>query len=228
MHNQHVLLYLFKVNGEEMHKYDDQMRLILENIFDKKDKASKKDSDNWICKMTNIVGGTLYQHPHSDQAWPLEHEGEKTFPFVVTHGFGMHPFEMWLLPKSKRGKSEYGILHQFPPTAMLFMRGDFVHAGGALWYPRCHMKFYPHLGAGLVKKRCDNYWLLPNFKADISADTTPTNEEHVFLWQHYIFPFAFPESERTYNAKDGCVDELVTYPPELTKQMINESTIQTE
>ena len=121
MHNHHVPLYLFKVNGEEMHKYDDQMRLILENIFDKKDKVSKKDPDNWICKMTNIVGGTLYQHPHSDQAWPLEHEGEKTFPFVVTHGFGMHPFEMWLLPKSNRGKSEYGILHQFPPTAMLFM-----------------------------------------------------------------------------------------------------------
>ncbi len=57
-----------------MHKYDDQMRLILENMFDRKDKVSKKNSDNWICKMTNIVGGTLYQHPHSDQAWPLEHE----------------------------------------------------------------------------------------------------------------------------------------------------------
>ena len=46
MHNNHVLRYLFKVNGDEMHKYDDQMRLILENIFDKKDKVSKKDPDN--------------------------------------------------------------------------------------------------------------------------------------------------------------------------------------
>jgi hypothetical protein len=90
------------------------------------------------------------------------------------------------------------------------------------------MKFYPRVGAGLVKKRCDNYWLLPNFKADISVETTPANEDVVFLWQHYIFPFAFPESDRTYNPKDGCVDELVTYPPDLTKRMINESTIQTE
>jgi hypothetical protein len=147
------------VNADEMGKYDYQMRLILENIFDKKDKRGKKDPKNWTCKMNNLVGGDMYQHAHADQAWPFELEGERTFPFVATHGFGVNPFEMWLLPKSARGKQDYGILHLFPRTALLLMRGDFVHAGGALWYPRCHMKFYPRVDAGLVKKRDDTTWL---------------------------------------------------------------------
>jgi hypothetical protein len=209
------------VNAEEMAKYENQMRLILENIFDKREKRAKKDPDNWICKMTNIVGGTQYQHAHADQAWPFELEGERTFPFVATHGFGVDPFEMWLLPKSARGKQEYGILHQLPRTALLLMRGDFVHAGGALWYPRCHMKFYPRVEAGLVKKRQDNYWLLPHFKKDLAPDTTKKTTEHVFLWQHYTFPFAFPHSERTFNAHLGVVEELITYPPEVTTRILN-------
>jgi hypothetical protein len=82
------------------------------------------------------------------------------------------------------------------------------------------MKFYPRIGAGLVKNRPDNYWLLPQFKADISADSTLTDAEHVFLWQHYTFPFAYPLSERTYNAKDACVDEIVTYPTELSNRLL--------
>ena len=203
-----------------MAKYDYQMRLILDNIFDKKDKVCKKTAANWICKMTNIVGGTMYQHAHADQAWPFELEGERTFPFVASHSFGIHPMQMWLLTKSDRGKNAYGILHQLSPTAMLFMRGDFVHAGGALWHPRCHMKFYPQAAAGLVQSRADNYWLLPNFKHDISEETVVKTIENVFLWQHYNFPFAFPESKRTYNAKLGCVDEVVTYPPELTTRLL--------
>ncbi len=85
-----------------MAKYDYQMRLILENIFDKKDMRAKKKNDNWICKMTYLIGGAHYQHAHADQAWPFEFEGEKTFPFVAKHGFGVHPVEMWLLPKSAR------------------------------------------------------------------------------------------------------------------------------
>jgi hypothetical protein len=203
-----------------MDKYQYQMRLLLENIFDKKDKAQKKNADNWISKMTNVVGGDLYQHAHADQAWPLELEGEKTFPFVASHGFGVHPHEMWLLAKSARGKSEYGILHTLPPSALLLMRGDFVHAGGALWYPRCHMKFYPRVRAGLVKQRDDNYWLLPKFGTSISEDTDDKNVEHVFLWQHFTFPFGFPRIERTFNEQRNCVDEVVTYPPQLTRRML--------
>jgi hypothetical protein len=167
-----------------------------------------------------LWGGEHYQHVHADQAWPFEHEGERTFPFVASLGFGVHPQKMWLLPKSARGKNEYGILLTLPPTALLLMRGDFVHAGGAQLFPRCHMKFYPRLEAGRVKQGDDNYWLLPNFKKDISEETTLQNAEHVFLWQHYTFPFGYPHTERTFNAKQGCVDEVVTYPPELTKRLM--------
>jgi hypothetical protein len=208
------------VNADEMGKYDYQMRLILENIFDKKDKRGKKDPNNWTCKMNNLVGGDMYQHAHADQAWPFELEGERTFPFVATHGFGVNPFKMWLLPKSARGKQDYGILHLFPRTALLLMRGDFVHAGGALWYPRCHMKFYPRVDAGLVKKRDDNYWLLPNFKSNLAPEGTKESTEHVFLWQHYNFPFAFPHTQRTFNVKEGTVDEIVTFPPDVTKRKL--------
>ena len=203
-----------------MAKYDDQARRILQNIFATTDKPQLKNPDNWIRKMTNLVGGTHYQHAHSDQAWPFDLEGEKTFPFVATHGFGVHPFEMWLLPRSQRGKQEYGILHTFSPTALLLMRGDFVHAGGAMWHPRCHMKFFPRTSAGLVWGRNDNYWLLPNFKQDISEETTTSTVEQVFLWQHYNFPFAFPKCERTFNTKLNVVEELVMFPPELTQRLL--------
>jgi hypothetical protein len=214
-----------KVNGEEMARYAYQQRLILENIFDEKEKAHKKNPDNWICKMTNIVGGEHFQHPHADQAWPLEYEGERTFPFVASHGFGIHPHQMWLLTKSARGKNEYGILHTLPPTALLLMRGDFVHAGGALWYPRCHMKFYPRVEAGLVKGYDDNYWLLPKFKHDISEETKDSEIETVFLWQHFNFPFGFPDTTRKLNVHQRqCIDEYLTFPPEVTKRLLGRKT----
>ena len=203
-----------------MAKYDDQARRILKSIFAPKDKPQLKNPDNWIRKMTNLVGGTHYQHAHSDQAWPSDLEGEKTFPFVATHGFGVHPFEMWLLPRSQRGKQEYGILHTFSPTALLLMRGVFVHAGGAMWHPRCHLKIFPRTSAGLVWGRNDNYWLLPNFKQDISQETTASTVEQVFLWQHYSYPFAFPKSERAFNTKLNVVEEFVTFPPELTQRLL--------
>ncbi len=75
------------------------------------------------------------------------------------------------------------------------------------------MKFYPRVTAGLVHSHADNYWLLPNFRADISEDSSGKDVESVFLWQHYTFPFGFPKSTRTFNAKQGYVDEILTYPP---------------
>ncbi len=99
-----------------MTKYEYQMRSILGNIFDTKEPIAKKNANNWICKMTNLVGGTQYQHAHADQAWPLELEGERTFPFVVSHGFGAHPMQFWLLPKSPLGKNEYGTIFVWPST----------------------------------------------------------------------------------------------------------------
>jgi hypothetical protein len=83
--------------------------------------------------MNNIVGGLEYQHAHADQ------------------GFGIHPFQMWLYPRGKRGKNDYGFLHTMSETSLLLMHGDFVHAGGISWFPRCHMKFFPKVVAGMIK-----------------------------------------------------------------------------
>ena len=46
-----------------MVKYHSQMQL--ENIFDKNENIFRKDPKNWMCKMTNLVGG-------QDQGCPLE------------------------------------------------------------------------------------------------------------------------------------------------------------
>jgi hypothetical protein len=78
------------------------------------------------------------------------------------------------------------------------------------------MKLYPHESAGLVCGRNDSYWLLPKFKEDISEEKTTSTAEQVFLWQHYNYPFGFPHSERTFNTEYNVVEELVTFPPELT------------
>jgi hypothetical protein len=210
-----------KVNGDEMAKYDYQMRIILEHIFEKKEKPCKKNPSNWIRKMANLVGGTLYQHAHADQAWPWELEGEKTFSFIASRGFGTNEMEFWLLPKSLRGKSEYGFLHVLPRTAMLFMRGDFVHAGGTMWHPRCHMKFYPLKEAGCIFASDYNYWQLPKFQKDISEETKKGPIEEVFLWQHHNFPFGFPHSQRSFDPKAGVLVETITYPPELTRRLLS-------
>ena len=202
------------------------MQLILQNIFAKNEKSNRKDPNNWMCKMTNLVGGQEYQHPHADQSWPNELEEQRTFPFVATHGFGVHPFQMWLLTKGLRGKQEYGILHTFPPTALLLMRGDFIHAGGAMWFPRCHMKFYPKVAAGLVFKRHDNYWLHPTFKIDINEEKDENEFERSFLWQHYIFPFAYPNTERVYNDMKQTLEEIISYPPALTLRLLKNKKLE--
>ncbi len=66
-------------------------------------------------------------------------------------------FEMWLLAKGTRGKNDYGFLHTLKASSLLLMRGDFIHAGRISWRPQCYMKFYPRVGAGLVKGQADQY-----------------------------------------------------------------------
>ena len=65
-----------------------------------------------------------------------------------------------------------------------------------------------------------NYWQLPNFKKDMTEESPNDKIEQVFLWQHYKFPFAYPHSERTLDPKEGCVFDVLTYPPELTKRLL--------
>jgi hypothetical protein len=152
----------------------------------------------------------------------LDYEGEETFPFVATHAFGVNPFQMWLLPKGSRGKNDYGFLHTMKPSALLLMRGDFIHAGGIFWFPRCHMKFYPRLRAGLVKGQTCNYWHRPTFQCDIDTPRTDSDEEKSFLWQHYVFLFAYPKTVHTLNKTSKIVEEVVTYIPGITHGLMDE------
>ena len=212
-----------KANEEEMQKYHFQMHEILRNIFDKHDSPRLKDPQNWKCKMTNLVGGLEYQHAHADQGWGMEFEGENMFPFVASHGFGVNPVEMWLLPKGKHGKNDYGFLHTLPPTALLLMRGDFIHAGGASWLPRCHMKFYPTVHAGLVKGHTHHYWLHPDFQCNLDEETYPESQvEQSFLWQHYTFPFAYPSTTWVYNKVHNVYEEIVRYHTDVTLGLMDD------
>jgi hypothetical protein len=210
-------------NYEYMKQYDYQMELLLENIFPKKLGKNKRNPANWMYKMTNVVGGLYYQHPHADQGWGLEYDGEATFPFVATHGFGRHSFEMWLLAKGTRGKNDYGFLHTLKASSLLLMRGDFIHAGGISWRPRCHMKFFPRVGAGLVKGQANQYWLRPQFQCDIDDEKWKNSqEEKTFLWQHFLYPFAYPKVIHTFNKATKELEEIVQYVPAITHGLMSD------
>jgi hypothetical protein len=101
---------------------------------------------NWTIGATTIIGGINYQHPHSDCGVVESFAKLKIFPFVCLHGFGIDPYSLWLLPDALNNK--YGFLHTFQPDQIIFLRGDFVHAGVPSKVPRGHFKFYPHPEAG--------------------------------------------------------------------------------
>ena len=214
-------------NNTAMEEYQIQMDLLLQHIFREGD-FKKSKPENWITKMQNIVGGNTYQHAHSDCGRFHEYKEESTFPFVATHGFGMFPFELWLLPTAKGGKAKHGFLHRFTKTSILFMRGDFVHAGGVLTDPRCHMSFFPRPKAGLVHNHKHHYWLQPEFARNIDnppRDTNATNDdkdttETTFLWQSLTFPFAYPVRTFVKN-KRGHLRTLLTYPPHVTSDIVS-------
>jgi hypothetical protein len=103
---------------------------------------------NWKLGMTSIVNVVGYQHPHSDAGRPEAYKCMTIFPFVTLHGVDLDAFSMWLLPDLFSNASKYGFLHTFKPHQMLFMRGDFLHAGVPSSTPRGHMKFFPSAQAG--------------------------------------------------------------------------------
>jgi hypothetical protein len=210
-------------NHTAMLEHKDQMDKLLDNIFPEND-IHKRKPKNWLSKMQNLVGGNTYQHPHSDQGRPMEYKEETTFPFVATHGFGIYPFELWLLPQAS-GQHKHGFLHRFKPHALILMRGDFVHAGGASIDPRCHMMFYPKPEAGLVFNHEYHYWLDPNFRCSI--DAIPKDEiddlihiDASFLWQHNSFPFAYPVVSYVPNSM-GSMRTVLTYPPNITADLVS-------
>jgi hypothetical protein len=205
-------------NQKAMEAYYYQMDLIIENIFPSNE-YSKKLPSSWLKKMTNLVGGTEYQHAHADQGRPESYSQESTFPFVAMHGFGVNSYEMWLLPTNMK----HGFLNKFKPTSLLLMRGDFVHAGGTSKLPRCHMEFFPLQAAGLVHDHTHHYWLEPDFKCDInerSGDENDTRPETTFLVQGTHFPFAYPLASYEKNNK-GRMRTVLTYPPHVSKHLMS-------
>ena len=104
------------------------------------------DPINWFSRQTIVAGGINHQHQHCDTAKTGAYTYEELFPFVAIHGFGENTFDIWLLPQQR--KREYGSLYRFPKTSVLFMRGDFVHAGGCSQPSRAHLEFYPYHEAG--------------------------------------------------------------------------------
>ncbi len=105
------------------------------------------------------------------------------------------------------------------------MRGDFIHAGGISWRPRCHMTFYPRMGAGLVKGQAEQYWLRPDFQCDIDEEKWKgSQEEKTFLWQHFLHPFAYPKVVHTYDKVTKQLQEIVKYVPTITHGLMSDDT----
>ena len=156
---------------------------------------------NWVTAANVVKGGDYYQHAHCDQGHYDEYTNLDIFPFVALHAFGHESFKLWVLPQPD--KRTYGFLHTFAPTNMVFMRGDFVHAGGVGTNPRGHMEFFPREEAGWNRPK--SWW---NFK---SKGPLPT-----FLFQRPTFPFGFPSASPP-DPISG--DIFITYPPKLSQSL---------
>ncbi len=126
--------------------------------------------NNWKAAHNTLRGGEGYQHAHCDQGRYDEFIHMDVFPFVALHAFGVKSFKLWVLPQPDR--RTFGFLHTFHPLNIVFMRGDFVHAGAVGPNPRGHMEFFPRPRAGWNHKQ---------------TGTPPT-----FLFQKPSFPFVFP------------------------------------
>jgi len=154
---------------------------------------------NWKTGYTSLINGTGYQHPHADAGRPDSYKGLQIFPFVTLHGFGVDEFSVWLFPDPYSNTSKCGFLHTFKAHQMLFMRGDFVHAGVPSNVPRGHMKFFPSAEAGW--KRSSSYWNRKGW------------ENVTFMWQGAHPPFGFP----CVGSPDLSGLHVVTYPVAYTK-----------
>ncbi len=110
-------------NKAYFEKYKAQLACIIKGMFE----GEAGDPTNWKMGMTTIVGGVNHQHPHSDFGIPESFDKMKVCPFLTLHGFGIDAYQLWLLPDALNTK--YGFLHTFASHQIVFLRGDFVHAG---------------------------------------------------------------------------------------------------
>jgi hypothetical protein len=161
--SENVPRQVLKPNSSGWRAYNDhyigQMTDIIQGMFaeemDINEQTPAADPENWHFTQNVVWGGTEHQHQHCDQGQAGSFHYEQIFPFVCIHGFGVHEFNMWLLPA--RMKREYGFPYRFPAKSMLFMRGDLVHAGGCSQPARAHLEFFPKAKAGWTKTKYP-YW----------------------------------------------------------------------
>jgi hypothetical protein len=109
-------------------------------------RSARANFANWVSAANVVKGGDIYQHAHCDQGIYDEYNNLDLFPFVALHAFGHESFKLWVLPQPD--KRTYGFIHTFAPKNMVFMRGDFVHAGDVGTNPRGHIDFFPREEAG--------------------------------------------------------------------------------
>ena len=205
-------------NGLAGHKaynklYGGQMDDIIKKIFANNELKKNRynaaaDPHNWNMTQNIVLGGVNHQHPHCDQAKAGAFLNEPIFPFVAIHGFGVHDFEVWLLPAKKKQR-EYGFLAKLDKKSILFMRGDFVHAGSIAQSSRSHLEFFPLQAAGWPHQ--NSYWGTP------ARYEKWKKEQNTFLIPDLrSYPFAYP----TFSEQDGEGYQVVTYPPERTAQLV--------
>jgi hypothetical protein len=191
-------------------KYKGQMEDIIKGMFANERLSNGVDPanpDNWHLAQNIVWGGTGHQHPHCDQGKAGAFNTNQIFPFVCIHGFGLHQFVMWLLPAKR--KREYGFPFRFPKFAMLFLRGDCVHAGAFSQLSRGHLDFWPKAAAGWTRTR-HPYWATAESMLAWQA------KKVVFLIPDLrTFPFAYPDiSEEDENGF-----QTVTYPVRHTNDL---------
>jgi hypothetical protein len=185
---------------------EDIVKGLFQNHTKKNGTNPTADPRNWTIAHNVVVGGQDHQHPHCDLGKVGSFAVEEVFPFVAVHGFGVNEFQMWLLPMKK--KRDYGFLYQFPKTAVLFIRGDFSHAGACMQEARGHSVFFPQAEAGWDEEypywhpSCIEPWL---------------KDPAIFLSPDYRSPpFGWPQlSKRTPSG-----DQIVTYPADLTHDLL--------
>jgi hypothetical protein len=185
---------------------DDIIRGMFQNHKKKNGTNPTAEPTFWHTEHNIVMGGQDHNIVVGGQGKIGCFANDTVFPFVVTHGFGINEFQMWLLPN--KHKRDYGFLYQFPKTAILFMRGDFMHVGLCKQDARGHSLYFPLAEAGWDEEY--PYWV---------ADSIETwmKDPAIFLHNDYGYPpFAWPK----YSKRTPSGDETITYPADLTLDLL--------
>ena len=77
----------------------------------------------------------------------------------------------------------------------------------------------------MVKGQGDQYGLRAQFQCDIDEPRKGSDVEHSFLWQHYVFPFAYPKTVYTLNKVTKVVEKVVSYIPAITHGLLDDDKL---